>query len=214
MSNTPLGAPQLCLIQRCLPISQPWSQFVSSRNWSASKILDSRFQLSSSITKTITNTCFLMILLMYPLAYLENSSICYWTATTVLKAISFSSYLVFLLAMNTTWSALRMILLHFLYESSSSNYHPVILTYFPKIIANGTFWISESISKGFQEELFNFEGFLVWVDDFEVVFIIESKHQWAGWARDVSGLRFEEELELIDHWVKREIFWHGFKRAN
>lgn len=149
-----------------------------------------------------------MILLMYPLAYVENSSICYWTATTVRKAISFSSYLVFLLAMNTTWSALRIIRLHFLSESSSSNSHPVILTYFPKIIAFSTLVVREHFSEGFQEELFNFEGFLVWVDDFEVVFIIESEHQWAGRAWKVSGLGFKEELKLIDHWVEGEIFRH------
>lgn len=70
---------------------------------------------------------------MNPFDYLENSSIWSAVATTVLKAMSLSSYLLFLFWIKTTWSALRMILLHFFSVSSSSNSHPLILTYLSEI---------------------------------------------------------------------------------
>lgn len=68
--------------------------------------------------KIVTKICFLIILLTYPLLYFENDYIYYWTETTVLKAMSFNYFFVFLLAMNTTLSAFNTIRLNFLYVSS------------------------------------------------------------------------------------------------
>ena len=78
----------------------------------------------------------------------------------------------------------------------------------------GTFGLWEDISKGLQEEFLDFEWFLVGISDFQIVFILKFENQWACRAWKVSGFGFEEELEFIHHWVKREVFRHVLKRVN
>ncbi len=158
-----------------------------------------------------TNTirCFLMILLINPLDYEGNCSTVYWTATTVLKAMSLSYFLLFLVAINTTLSAFKTILLHFFSDNSNSNYHPLIFTYLSEMNSKFTWLVRKYISERFQKELFDFEGLFIRIDDFKIVFVIDFEHQWAAWIWQISGFRFEEQLKLVHHWVEGKVFRHG-----
>ena len=149
-----------------------------------------------------------MILRMKPLLSLENCSICSCTDTTVLNATSLSYFLVFLLAMKTTLSALRMILWHFFYDNSNSNSQLFTFTYLSKIQLKNTLLVRKYLSEWLQEEFLNFERLLIRIHDFKVVFIVQPENQWTCWTWQISGFWFQEQLEFIHHWIKGEIVRH------
>lgn len=122
--------------------------------------------------------------------------------------MSLSYFLLFLFAMKTTLSALRIILLHFFSDNSNSNSHPLILTYLTLIIKIFTFFVRKDFSERFQKEFFDFERFLVWINDLQVVFIVKFKYQWSAWIWQVSCFWFQKQMKFVHHWIKGKVFGH------
>jgi len=145
-----------------------------------------------------------------------NWSTSYWVAMTVLKAMSLSYFLLFLFAMKTTLSAVRIILLHFLSDNSNSNYHPLIFTCLSWINQIFTFLVRKYFSERLQKELFDFERFFIWINDLQVSFVIQFKYQWSAWIWQISCFWFQKQMKLVHHWVNGKFFRHflcGMKRV-